>query len=123
MGEKSPREMPMIVVVSRGAHSMLREVTAGIEEEGVPYSLSDAPIDVVGAVALAYFAACLSRLEVGVGIDGDGRVCIHHVTRRPTDPVAVSAVPGDLSTARQLAHNAARIVLGFPLKAESPANR
>lgn len=123
MGEKSPPEMPTIVVASRGAHPMLREVVAGIEEEGVPYSLSDSPVDVVGAVALAYFAARLSRLEVGVGIDDDGRVCIHQVKRPAADPVAVSAVPGDLSTARRLGHNAACVVVGVPLKAESPATR
>lgn len=118
MADGLPTEMPTIVVVSRGADDMLRAVFAGIEEEGVPHSVSEVPTDGVDALALAYFAARLSQLGVGVGIDEDGKVCIHHAKRPAADPVAVSAVPGDLLTARRLGHNAARVVVGAPLKAE-----
>jgi hypothetical protein len=123
MADKSPPEMPTIVVVSRGPREMLREVLAGIEEEGVPYSVSDAPTGGVDALALAYFAARLSRLAVGVGIDVDGRACIQHDKRPAPDPVAVSAVRAGLPTARRFGHNAARVVVGIPLKSESVASR
>lgn len=116
MVDKSSPGLPAIVAVSRGPDEMLREVLAGIEEEGVPYSVSDAPTHDVDALALAYIAARLSRLAVGVGIDVDGRVCIHHAKRPATDPVAVSAGRGELPTARRFGHNAARIVAGIPLK-------
>ncbi|GFG73340.1 glycerol dehydratase reactivase beta/small subunit family protein [Mycobacterium botniense] len=123
MGKKAPPEMPTIVVINRGAALILREVAAGIEEEGVPCAICDAAVDVAGAVALAYCAARLSRLQVGVGIDEDGLVCVHHVKRPAAEPVAVSVVGSDLSVARRLGHNAARVVVGVPLKADSSATQ
>ncbi|WP_407685722.1 glycerol dehydratase reactivase beta/small subunit family protein [Mycobacterium sp. HUMS_1102779] len=125
MGDKAPTEVPTIVVVSRGAQVIVREVLAGIEEEGVPCSLCDtaaeASVVAVGAVALAYSAAGRSRLEVGVAVGTGGLVCVHHVKRPATDPIVVEEVGEDLPTARRLGHNAARVVVGVALKPDLPA--
>ena len=55
---------------------------------------------------------------VGVGIDARGHVCVQHDKL----PVPLSELssdgPADALTARILGHNAARIVVGIPLRTE-----
>ncbi|GII57871.1 pduH protein [Planotetraspora thailandica] len=87
----------------------MRDLTAGIEEEGVPYHLESGT---GGSVELAYAAAQASGLGVGVGVDADGNVCVHHA-KLPSD---MPAVTGPASAARIIGHNAARLVVGVPLK-------
>jgi hypothetical protein len=87
-----------------------RELYAGMEEECVPsrtVEVEDAP-----AVSLAHAAAQASTLNVGVGIDSAGNICVHHAKLPPEEP----ALTGSPPTARLLGHNAARLVSGKPLK-------
>jgi hypothetical protein len=107
----------VIVVLSAADGPLLREVLAGIEEEGVPYSVdADAGPSAVTATELALRAALRSPLHVGVGVGVSGEVCVHH--DKLADPVAELCSDGaaNRDIARTLGHNAARIVVGLPLK-------
>ena len=75
MREGGQPERPAVHVLSAAAGPVEREVLAGIEEEGVPFVLSRPAAD-TDADELAHTAAQGSPLDVGVGIDRHGRVCI-----------------------------------------------
>lgn len=94
---------------------LTRDVLAGIEEEGVPYTVVDVA-DGVSAPDLARQAAMQSPLQVGVGIGASGGICVHHDMLVDPLPELSSAVPADRGAARVLGHNAARMVIGLPLK-------
>lgn len=114
---------PVIVVLSAGDGPLLREVLAGIEEEGVPYSVhADPDTAVVTATDLARRAALRSPLHVGVGVGPSGDVCVHH--DKLAEPVPeLGAATANLDIARTLGHNAARIVVGLPLKPHQGAHQ
>ncbi|MDF1899413.1 glycerol dehydratase reactivase beta/small subunit family protein [Mycolicibacterium smegmatis] len=95
--------------------AVTRDVLAGIEEEGVPYAVTTVAEDVPVA-DLARRAAMRSPLQVGVGIGAGGGVCVHHDMLEDPLPELSSADPADSVAARMLGHNAARIVVGLPLK-------
>ncbi|OXM73113.1 MULTISPECIES: glycerol dehydratase reactivase beta/small subunit family protein [Amycolatopsis] len=100
---------PAVVVRCRDASSpWLREIRAGMEEEGVPLVVEE--VSAGDALVLAYAAACRSTLDVGIGVADE--VCVHHAKR----PAGSPALTGPLSRARVLGHNAARMVVGIPLK-------
>jgi hypothetical protein len=105
---------PTIVVLSAGCAPIERAVLAGIEEEGVPYTV-DRITDRRPATELAPLAAARSPLGVGVGVDSVGRVCVHP-DKLATVFAELISRPGDPVPARALGHNAARIVIGLPLK-------
>ena len=120
MARATAPEPPTVVIVHVGQPDVIREVCAGIEEEGVPYSLQplqeDPQAEVAAAVEMGMRAARQSRLDVGVGIDSAGRVAVHH-EKLPLDrPVLDSGTEVDLDRARLLGHNAARVVTGIPFK-------
>jgi len=118
MREAGSTESPTIVVICPVQTPLLREVLAGIEEEGVPYStsaLSVAVSPVPGAVALAHHAAQRSSLDVGVGIDAYGQICVHHTKRPEADPIELSNANVKVRDSRRFGHNAARVVVGVPL--------
>ncbi|NKQ51295.1 hypothetical protein HFP15_00175 [Amycolatopsis sp. K13G38] len=103
------RHAPPSVVVRCARSSGLREVRAGMEEEGVPLRVEDGD---GSAAELAFAAARASSLGVGIGLDAT-TVCVHHAKRPPDSPVLTAA----LAHARVCGHNAARLVVGLPLKA------
>ncbi|MEU6642115.1 glycerol dehydratase reactivase beta/small subunit family protein [Saccharomonospora sp. NPDC046836] len=105
------RHRPSVVVrcTVPGADSV-RGIRAGLEEEGVPVRVEPAPSD--DAAVLAFAAAQASSLGVGIGVDDAGTVCLHHAKRPPGSPV----LSGPPAVARVLGHNAARLVVGLPLK-------
>ncbi|MGE2832655.1 glycerol dehydratase reactivase beta/small subunit family protein [Mycobacterium sp. SMC-4] len=105
---------PAIVVLSAEAGPIETAVLAGAEEEGVPYVL-DRVADDRSATALAKAAAARSPLGVGVGVDSRGHVCVHP-DQIPAPLAGLTADAGDARAARTLGHNAARIVVGLPLK-------
>ncbi|GAA5049155.1 hypothetical protein HNP84_004334 [Thermocatellispora tengchongensis] len=109
------RERPE-VLVRRSARAarpdVLHALAAGLEEEGVPFRVEEARGG--AAYELAHAAALASRLRVGIGVDADGRVCVHHAQLPLSAPVAA----GPPESARLLGHNAARLVTGIPLKPE-----
>lgn len=116
MLEGGQPEKPAIVVLSAAESGTEIEVLAGIEEEGVPYVLERTVGDHC-AVALARRAAERSSLEVGVGADHTGRVAIMHAKLPESVPGLFSEHPATPAVARVAGHNAARIVVGIPLRA------
>ncbi|MCV7288454.1 glycerol dehydratase reactivase beta/small subunit family protein [Mycolicibacterium wolinskyi] len=108
----------MVVLSAAGGGVIEREVLAGIEEEGVPHSLLPAGLDAVAA-DLARHASARSPLRVGVGLDATGEVCVHHEQLAEPLPDLGSGGTADAETARTLGHNAARIVVGLPLKRQN----
>lgn len=115
MLEGGQPDKPVITVLSSLTGSLESEVLAGIEEEGVPFVV-ERPDGGGDAEVLAAEAAQRSPLGVGVGIDGVGRICIQH--EKLTEPLSglYSDGKADKSFARFAGHNAARIVVGIPLR-------
>lgn len=108
-------DKPVVVVHSVVPGDIEDAVLAGIEEEGVPRAVER--VDDGSAAELAQSAAARSPLGVGVGIDVYGQVCVHPEKLAEPLPALTSAGPADMEVARALGHNAARIVVGLPLKA------
>lgn len=110
---------PNIVIYAAGGdgyEQKIREVQAGIEEEGLPYAL------LIGeqndAAALAWQGAAASQLGVGLGI-GKG-ICIHFHKLPQAEPLFISEEAANPAVWRQYGYNAARLVKGLPFK-EDPA--
>lgn len=91
----------------------LREVQAGIEEEGVPYAISSA--EEQNAASLAFLAAGQSQLGVGVGI-GLEDICVHYVKLPVGEPLFSSGWTSAPEEWRRCGYNAARLVKGLPFK-------
>ncbi|MBC9783850.1 glycerol dehydratase reactivase beta/small subunit family protein [Heliobacterium chlorum] len=94
--------------------SKLRELQAGLEEEGIPAVIhSQSEPD---SQRLGYQAAGASHLGVGIGVGKDGSICIHH-TRLPEErPLFILEGPGERAEWRRFGYNAARLVKGTPFK-------
>lgn len=93
---------------------ILRHLCAGIEEEGVPHEM--VPVNPVpDALAEASRAAGRSMLGVGVGIADDGTMAVAHESFSDERAALRLDSPATATTARQLGHNAARIVTRLPL--------
>lgn len=110
--------IPSVVVLrpAEAGAQVLREVCAGIEEEGVPTRVvvpsGDSDTD-DETVLLAHEAAQESRLDVGVAL-GVEAVVVHHAKLPERSPAQV--VPAEAGTAgwRGAGRSAARIVKGLP---------
>ncbi|WP_371782762.1 glycerol dehydratase reactivase beta/small subunit family protein [Streptosporangium subroseum] len=153
--DRAGRNRPAVVLLHHpdlGNRHCLREINAGMEEEGVPCRIESAPRHAEnesyrteggpyraengsyrtedgpyraengshptgnavdgGARELAFAAAQASNLDVGIGVDAAGYICVHHAKLPPDAP----AVAGPPSSARTMGHNAARLVVGIPFK-------
>lgn len=113
MGSDRPHRPAIVVLAAAPAGAAVREVCAGIEEEGVPHLVLAGDGD---AVELARSAARRSPLDVGVGVDAGGRVCAHHDKLAAPLPALIVEPDAAAGVVRTLGHNAARIVVGLPLK-------
>ncbi len=96
-----------------GCERKIREVQAGIEEEGVPYTRR--PGENSDAVRLAWQGANVSGLGTGLGISPDG-VCIHYHKLAADAPLFTADDTGNPELWRQFGYNAARLVKGLPFK-------
>jgi hypothetical protein len=109
---RADRRRPAVLVChdpAAGARACLRQIGAGLEEEGVPFRVEEGG---GSAAELAYAAAQASDLDVGIGIGAAGDVCVHQ-SKLPRGSPALSGPP---ETARTMGHNAARLVKGIPFK-------
>lgn len=107
---------PSIVIYAAGHPALdakLREVQAGIEEEGVPYMVSRS--DEQNATALSCHAAGQSQLGVGVGI-GPESICVHYIKLPAGEPLFSTGGVNTPDEWRRCGYNAARLVKGIPFK-------
>ncbi|MFI8493141.1 glycerol dehydratase reactivase beta/small subunit family protein [Peribacillus butanolivorans] len=88
----------------------IQEICAGLEEEGVSFLLKKCD-KVSNFIELGSKAACMSPLQVGIGINQVGNLCVHHENLKPEEPYLQDI----LQNGRKLGKNAARIVKGLPL--------
>ena len=102
-----------------GLEQKIREVRAGMEEEGIPCLV--AQCNEADAAALAYRGACESRLGVGIGIGAEG-LCIHYAKLPAKKPLFASQGAGNPHQWRHYGYNAARLVKGIPFKTDFPEN-
>ena len=108
---------PSIIICTyphTGCEAKLRELRAGMEEEGVPCLLVDAAA--ADAVALAHKGAHVSPLGVGIGISPDS-LCVHYQKLPEHQPLFVLTGAGSRAEWRAFGYNAARLVKGLPFKA------
>lgn len=92
---------------------ILRQLRAGIEEEGVPHELR--PTDPDGdQFACAEVTAEQSLLGVCVLIDGSGHGSVAVKSLPKGCPTLATGTPLDPRSARRLGQNAARIVTRLP---------
>jgi Dehydratase medium subunit. len=112
--EKVPDSPSIVIYVNAhfGQEAKLREVAAGIEEEGIPSSWFVAAGD---AVALAHRGASESRLGVGIGISTDS-LSVHYHKLPGDKPLFALPAANNPVAWRQLGNNAARLVKGTPFK-------
>jgi hypothetical protein len=111
--DRSGRARPEVLVschLAADVRALLRQIGAGLEEEGVPFRVAEGGLG--SAAELAYAAAQASVLDVGIGIDATGNVCVHQAKLPPDSP----ALSGPPESARILGHNAARLVTGMPFR-------
>jgi len=108
-------EKPAIVLGHDGAPdpSVLRQVCAGAEEEGVP--IRSEIRSGRDAAVTAHGAALASVLEVGIGIGTDGTVAVHHASLPEADPVVRVPCRASAAELRVAGRTAARIVKTLPL--------
>jgi propanediol dehydratase medium subunit len=128
-GEAAGSVSPDEVVVALGAsfskdmfetisgishYALLREVAAGIEEEGVKYRFIRVPYTSDAAFA-ALAAAKLSGSGIGVGIQSKGTVAIHQKGLFPLTDLELfsQAALITLDTYRKIGRNAARYAKGL----------
>lgn len=112
----SPGPRPAVLVYRHpGAPAPpLRQVCAGVEEEGVPTDVVDVP-GPDDATALAHAAAGESRLGVGIGLDSSGAAAVHHGTLPERTPVVATPARALPSDWRRVGRTAARVVKHLPL--------
>ncbi|HWR29040.1 MAG TPA: glycerol dehydratase reactivase beta/small subunit family protein [Negativicutes bacterium] len=99
-----------------GCERKIREVQAGMEEEGIPYMVM--PGEDRDVIALSNQAACASKLGVGVGIGPEG-LSIQTDKLPAKEPLFLLTNPGTLADWRNFGYNAARLVKGIPFKKQS----
>ncbi|WP_051353202.1 glycerol dehydratase reactivase beta/small subunit family protein [Thalassobacillus devorans] len=88
----------------------IKEVVAGLEEEGVPFLLQKSDPS-INFIELGWNAAMSSPLQVGIGIDQHHHICVHHQKLNQTHPY----LKNTLQNGRKFGQYAARIVKGLPL--------
>lgn len=93
--------------------SVVSQVLLGIEEEGLPFSLEEK--DQNDGIELAYKAAEVSHLGVGIGI-GDC-IVLHYIKLKENAPLfKIPMQSEDENTLRAIGANAARLVKRMPFK-------
>jgi hypothetical protein len=105
------RNVYISVFYQQGIEStVLRDICAGFEEEGVPFSCTEES-EKTNAIELGKRAASLSALEVGIGVGIDHTYVICHEKLGGSEPYLISYE----ANGRMIGQNAARLVKGLPL--------
>ena len=101
---------PSVYIYESGAMAeSLKEICAGLEEEGIPCEIFK--LDDSDAKSLAHAAADHSRLRVGIGITATAAAL--QIRNLPIDkPVYLIVINDDSTILRRIGINAARAVKG-----------
>ncbi|MGE5454862.1 MAG: glycerol dehydratase reactivase beta/small subunit family protein [Methylocystaceae bacterium] len=112
------QERPRVIICTTSSdycEDRIRELQAGLEEEGVPHAVlrgNDGDVS-----NLAWQGANASQLGVGLGVSPYG-LCIHYHKLPESEPLFTTDDAGDEETWRRFGSNAARLVKGLPFKTE-----
>jgi hypothetical protein len=105
---------PQIVIFTGEiSSSIIKDITAGLEEEGVFYAVVKAQ-EKLNAHELSIIAAETGTLGTGIGASNN-EICIHNVKLPKDKPIFRVSADGE-ENARTLGANAARLVKGKPFK-------
>ena len=106
---------PCIVVVTDNPNkSILKQLLAGIEEEGIPYEVNTIKCDEF--FKITHEASLYSRMGVGVGICKN-RVILHYGKLKVDKPIFDENLNCYIKeTARNIGNNAARLYKILPFK-------
>lgn len=91
-------------------------IAYGIEEEGIPYQLKSEACS--NFKELAMIASNESQLDVGIGIDAAGNICLHHSKLPDHYFLFESNHYKDMNRLRNIGINGARLVKGVPFIVE-----
>lgn len=103
----------ILIYSSYNNEEVMKEVCAGIEEEGVPFETIKLE-ESYKAAELSRKAAISSVVEAGIGID-EYKACFYCTTLKTKTPLMESEVK-DKKALRTLGSNAARYVKKIPFK-------
>lgn len=102
-------------------YELINEICHGLEEEQIPYRFwnfnnSGRAKGYNGLAKAAYLVACKSNLGVGIFIDKDGNIALHHEKLPELTPYFyISCKEINRDKARQLGADAGRLVKRQPL--------
>jgi hypothetical protein len=129
-GDDNPDRPAIHVTLAREVdESLYKWISVGAEEEGIPCRLmpaddiDDEIDDETDVAALAHAAARSSRLDVGVGV-ASGQVAVHERHMPVERPVVATEVEEEdhaVHACRTAGSNAARLVIGMPLRLDGGA--
>lgn len=109
---------PYIAVSAAGNAAFLdtvKEILAGIEEEGIPSKLEY--VASPDTVSLAYISARQSPLEVGIAVGQRGDVAVHYRRLPEEKPLFyLSPKEGNRDAWRRMGSHGARLVKGICFK-------
>jgi hypothetical protein len=110
-------ESPSIFVyVNSSEESLLKEILAGIEEEGIPYDIKKADLKETNMLRDIHSASEQSRMGIAIGVVNN-RVILHYNKLREEKPlVNITLNPYDKEKARKIGCNAARLYKVMPFK-------
>lgn len=111
-------EMPSIIVCLKNPEeSFVREITAGIEEEGIPYKkVTQENMNQKNMLETIHLCSQKSRIGIAIGVLGK-RVILHYVKLKESEPIMDRELSAyDSENCRKIGCNAARLYKVMPFK-------
>lgn len=104
----------IVVVTDKPDKNILKQLLAGIEEEGIPYEVDTINGD--DLLTITHKASVHSRMGVGIGIS-ENRVLLHYSKLKIDKPILDATLKYDIKeVARNVGNNAARLYKIMPFK-------
>lgn len=104
------------VCTDNPAESLLKEILAGLEEEGIPYKLEDMSFTLDNMVKIAYEASEESRMGIAIAIKNN-RIVLHYNKLKENHPLMdIRLDYNEKNKAREIGCNAARLYKIMPFK-------
>lgn len=110
-------DIPSIGVCTREPNKVfIKEIIAGVEEEGIPIRISDVETENCNIVDEAYITSQQSSIGIAIGIKKN-RIILHYDKRKKDDPITDMTLNiYEKEKARIIGGNAARLYKILPLK-------